>query len=101
MVIQSGQISIGDLEGDSLTKPPFKVTSAEVVILCPDSITSCNRNQVNQSELTMTTGKVKLKKLPPMSTCQMWFPMFPFTCWIYTYNKKGRHSSGKVFFRCG
>ena len=22
--------------GDSLTKPPFKVTSAEVVIICPD-----------------------------------------------------------------
>ena len=39
----TGQISIipkpelrGFL-GDSLTKPPFKVTSAEVVIICPES----------------------------------------------------------------
>ena len=38
----SGQISIvpkpelRGFGGDSLTKPPFKVTSAEVVIICPD-----------------------------------------------------------------
>ena len=40
----SGQISIipkPELRGywrDSLTKPPFKVTSAEVVIICPDNL---------------------------------------------------------------
>ena len=38
-----GQISVipkPELRGfwkDSLTKPPFKVTSAEVVIICPDT----------------------------------------------------------------
>ena len=38
----SGQISIipkpelRGFWGDSLTKPPFKVTSAEAVILCPE-----------------------------------------------------------------
>ena len=32
---RSGQITIIPW-GDSLTKPPFGVTSAEVVIICPD-----------------------------------------------------------------
>ena len=42
----SGQISIipkpelRGFGGDSLTKPPFKVTSAEVVILCPDGVSN-------------------------------------------------------------
>ena len=41
---QSGQISIipkpelRGFWGNSLTKPPFKVTSAEVVIICPEAI---------------------------------------------------------------
>ena len=40
----SGQISIipkpelRGFGGDSLTKPPFKVTSAEVVIICPEQL---------------------------------------------------------------
>ena len=40
----SGQISIipkpelRGFWGDSLTKPPFKVTSAEVAINCPDGL---------------------------------------------------------------
>ena len=42
--ISSGQITIipkpelRGFWGDSLTKPPFGVTSAEVVIICPDII---------------------------------------------------------------
>ena len=42
-IINSGQISIipkpelRAFGGNSLTKPPFKVTSAEVVIICPDT----------------------------------------------------------------
>ena len=42
---QSGQIGIilkpelRGFGGDSLPKPPFKVTSAEVVIICPDQFT--------------------------------------------------------------
>ena len=42
----SGQISIipkpelRDFWGDSPTKPPFKVTSAEVAIVCPETILS-------------------------------------------------------------
>ena len=42
--MKSGQISIipkpelRGFWGDSLTKPPFQVTSAEVVIICPDEI---------------------------------------------------------------
>ena len=43
VIFIAGQISIfpkpecfGDFGGYSLTKPPFEVTSAEVVIICPD-----------------------------------------------------------------
>ena len=45
-ILRTGQISIipkAELRGfggDSLTKPPFKVTSAEVVIICPDKMNS-------------------------------------------------------------
>ena len=41
--ILSGQFIIGHFGEDSLTKPPFGVTSAEVVINCPDFIHPKNR----------------------------------------------------------
>ena len=45
-ILRTGQINIipkpelRGFGGDSLTKPPFKVTSAEVVIICQDKMNS-------------------------------------------------------------
>ena len=40
-LVQFLNLKLGDLRGNSLTKPPFRVTSAEVVIIFPHGESPC------------------------------------------------------------